>query len=196
MQQQTYSATRAASDIRASLTGKPGARVSEQLRPGHPEEPGTPHPRAVDMCEAIREVVGSEGGCSETELIARGFSLPEIVEHCPEARRLLRAGFVRQLAPEYDRVPEIIEKALVAAAHIMPRMAGVEPLAGAAEAWSRYCGARAACKLDDWIAQRERCVALLDTFLRVGTPLLQREKNRVLFAIAAELKVSKARGHA
>lgn len=45
--------------------------------------------------------------------------------------------------------------------------------------WQRYCNARAAFDIDPWPFQRERCMALLDYFLRTQ-PLLPHERSRFL----------------
>ncbi len=113
-----------------------------------------PHHRAVEMAEKMAEATGAYGGAFYADLVAAGFSQAEIVEHEATARALCAAGFVRDVRPAGDRVPDIIEKALASAAHRMPRTAGLSAEdADAAEAhWKLYCRARAAFKLDPWLS--------------------------------------------
>lgn len=149
-----------------------------------------PHHRAVEMAEKMAEATGAYGGAFYADLVAAGFSQTEIVEHEATARALCAAGFVRNIRPAGDRVPGIIEKALASAAHVMPRTAALE-FDDAQEAeyrWRRYCQARAAFKLDPWLSQGERCLSHLKDFLRC-IPLLEREVNRIIFAVAADQKV-------
>lgn len=153
-----------------------------------------PHHRAVEMAEKMAEATGAYGGAFYADLVAAGFSQAEIVEHEATARALCAAGFVRDVRPAGDRVPDIIEKALASAVHRMPRTAALEfDDAQAAEThWRRYCQARAAFKLDPWLSQGERCLASLKSFLGY-LPLLERETNRVVYAIAAAQKADLTR---
>lgn len=163
------------------------ARFSAQPRAVWPEPAETPHPRAVEMAERMREEAGAFGSCTFAGLMQAGFTAAEIAEHEPAARVMAAAGFVAQLQPAGDRVSDIIEKAVAAAAHRMPRLAGAEPAEGAADAWGRYCTAQAAYKLDPWIAQSDRCLTLLKAFLdKLG--LLPRDVNRVACALATAMK--------
>lgn len=164
------------------------ARPSLQPRFDYPEFGEAPHPRAVEMADRMREERGAFGSCSFAGLVQAGFSTAEIIEHEPAARALAEAAFVRQIAPAGDRVPDIIEKAIASAAHRVPRLAGVEPPDDAADAWGRYCTARAAWKLDPWVSQQERCLTLLNAFLQKLGPLLPREINRITYALAASMK--------
>ncbi len=167
-------------------------RFSAQSRSFHPDAFEPPHPRAVEMAEKMREEAGAFGSSTFAGLVQAGFTQAEIVEHEPVARALAGAAFVRQVAPPGDRVPDIIEKAIAAAAHRMPRLAGPEAGEAAAEAWGRYCLARAAFKLDPWPSQQERCLVLLDRFLRAMGPLLPREMTRIACAVAVSMKLERS----
>ena len=107
---------------------------------------------------------------------------------------MLAESFVREISPPGDRLPQIIEKAVASAAHIMPRTAGLDADSeeAAEKIWRKYCAARAAFKLDPWWSQSERCLALLESFLR-KLPLIEREANRVIYAVAAEQKADATR---
>lgn len=158
---------------------------SPQARSIHPDfDPAAPHARAVEMAEKIAELAGSAGNVTERDLAQAGFSVAEIVEHSPAALKLASGNLVKQVAPSGDRVPEIIEKALIAAAHAMPVCAGIEATDEMTVRWKRYCAASAAYRLDPWVSQGERCIALLSKFLALQ-PMLPREVDRVIYAIAA-----------
>ena len=165
---------------------------SPQTRTIWPEGADEPHARAVEMAEGMREMRGSRGNCSYADLFALGFTAAEIAEYEQTAIRLAAFGYDRQIALPGDRVPEIIEKAIAAAAHIMPQTAGLKTDDAMDIGWRRYCQARAAFKLDPWLSQGERCLALLGAFLR-KLPLLPREQNRILYAVAAEQKATQMR---
>ncbi|WP_217577356.1 hypothetical protein [Mesorhizobium sp. GbtcB19] len=192
-----------ASPIPASLAGKPGQRFSQARRIRHPEAgspelyDGSPrNPRAVELADAIREIAGCGVGPNEKDLSVLGFSVGEIIALLPEAKLILAESFVREIAPSGDRLQQIIEKALASAAHIMPKTGGLDEVSeqAAAVEWQRYCQARAAFKLDPWFSQSERCLHLLQVFLR-KLPLLPREANRVTYALAAAQKADISRGH-
>lgn len=175
--------------IVSTLAGKPGQGASSQVRSEHPAGEQTLHHRAVELADMLRELAGADGGASEAELRSRGFTMAEIVEHLPTATLIVSESWVRRVDPPGDRVPDIVTKALAAAAHNMPKTAGLEPEfeEDAGIAWRRYCVARAAWKLDPWVSQGERCLRLLEAFL-VRLPLLERERNRVVYALAAQQK--------
>lgn len=179
--------------IPRSLADRPGERPSPQLRAIHPET-NDRHPRAIELADAMREVAGCGVGASEKDMVMAGFSVTEIIEHLPVAKLVLAESFVREVTPPGDRVPQIIEKAVASAAHIMPKTAGLDAASeeAAEKIWRQYCAARAAFKLDPWWSQSERCIALLKTFLR-KLPLIEREANRVIYAVAAEQKAEATR---
>lgn len=145
------------------------------------------HPRAVEMAEKMREAAGAFGGCTWNDLIAAGFTGEEIQLHEAVSRSLATAMVSRAASPQPDRVQDIITKAIASAAHIVPRMAGVDLPDDAIDEWGVYCTARAAWKIDPWSGQRERCIGRLDVFLR-RLPLLPRERSRIVFALAAHMK--------
>lgn len=171
--------------IRSTLAGN--GRSSVQLRTSHPDEPEAIHPRARELADSIREFTGSAGGASEADLRGAGFTMAEITEHLPLAETLICESFVRHAPPPGDRVPEIIDKALVSASHRIPATAAHVTTDRNVAEWRAFCTARAAFRLDPWVSQGERCITLLARFL-AGLPLLEREANRVIFAIAAEQK--------
>jgi hypothetical protein len=180
----------------SSLAGRSGQRFSQARRVEHPEAgSGARNPRAVELADALAEIAGCGNGASEKDLSVLGFSIGEILAHLPEAKLILAESFVRDIAPTGDRMQQIIEKAIASAAHIMPKTAGLDEASedAAAVEWRRYCTARAAFKLDPWFSQSERVLVLLKAFLR-RLPLLEREANRVLYAIAAEQKATVHRG--
>lgn len=180
------------SGIPASLADRPGTRFTSQTRADWPEGRERPHPRAVALADKIREIAGNEGGASENELRREGFSLGEIVEHLPAAKLILAESFVRELSPAGDRLADVIAKAVASAAHNMPKMSGVDVVEAGCREWRLYCQARAAFKLDPWVSQGERCLQILARFLNV-LPMLERERNRVLAAVAAEQKADRMR---
>lgn len=185
-----------ASPMPTSLAGKPGQRFSDARRVQHPQAGSEiRNPRAVELAEALAEIAGCGNGATEKDLSVLGFSVGEIIAFLPEAKLILAESFVREIAPTGDRLHQIIEKALASAAHIMPKTAGLDSASEdvAETEWRRYCIARSAFKLDPWWSQSERCLALLKTFLK-KLPLLEREANRVIYAIAAAQKADVHRG--
>jgi len=152
-----------------------------------------PHPRAVEMAEKMREAIGAFGGVTWSDLVAAGFTSAELVEHETAARAIAGAAIVRQVSPPGDRVPDFLQKSIAAAVHVMPLTAGTDPTPERSGAWEKYCRARAAWKLDPWTSQGERCLALLDRFLRLF-PLLERERNRIVYGLAASQKTERNHG--
>lgn len=146
--------------------------------------------RAIVMAESIRMLVNRDGHVTEQSLICEGFTAAEIVEHFTDAEREARRLLTRD-GRAFDRVPEIIEKAIAAQAWVMPLTAATpdgEPLRAA---WRDYCTAMAAHKLDPWISQRERCLARLHDFLG-RLSLIESEVNRVINGVAAAMRVRAA----
>ncbi|TPN44899.1 hypothetical protein [Mesorhizobium sp. B1-1-7] len=192
---QTRSQSETAAPIPASLAGKPGQRFSDARRVDHPEAGSGRNARALELADAIREIAGCGEGATEKDLSMLGFSVGEIIAHLTEAKLILAETFIREIAPTGDRLQQIIEKAIASAAHIMPKTGGLDEASedAAAVEWRRFCQARAAFKLDPWWSQSERCLAALKTFLR-RLPLLDREANRVIYAVAAEQKATVHRG--
>lgn len=142
--------------------------------------------RGVEMADAVRMLVNRDGNVTEQSLICEGFTASEIVELFPEAEKEAR----RLLSAEgraFDKVPEIIEKAIAAQAWIMPMMAGAADSETKRVAWRDYCTAVSAFKLDPWVSQQERCLGRLKVFLG-QLPLIESEINRVVASVAGALK--------
>jgi hypothetical protein len=159
---------------------------SRQVRAIDPDALDTPHPRAVEMAEAMRE------GANTFRLITgRGFSAAEIIEYGQEAQRLAREAFVQQITPRADLMSDMAIKARDAIPNRMPLPKGTVDNQSLALAWGIYCMARSAYKLDAWPGQRERCLSLLTAYFRKTTagPAVTRH---IIDAVAAHL-VSKVR---
>ncbi|RWN11786.1 hypothetical protein [Mesorhizobium sp.] len=171
-----------------SLAARPAKRFTAERRAEDPEARRY-HPRAIELAEAMREVAGCGEGPTEKDMAVAGFSFGEIIEHLPQAKLYLAETFVKQVAPQCDRVPEIIQKALDSVAHQMPRTGGLtdDEAEVAGVEWRRFCVARAAFKLDPWFSQSERTLNFLRRFL-AKLPLLEREANRVIAALGAAHK--------
>jgi len=136
-----------------------GHRPSQQVRADYPEAIGEPHPRAVEMSEAMRE-----GAVTPRDLVGRGFTFAEQAEYHEEARRIAMDASVRQVAPQADRLSDIILKAREAVSSHMPVPRKCKSAQALTIAWGGYCTARAAYHLDPWDRQRERCIERLRAF--------------------------------
>lgn len=141
-------------------------------------------PRLAAMAEAMRELRWSPEGATEQALVGRGFSMAEILEYAVEAAALA-ASTSQADALRFDRVPDILQKAVAAMPHGWPRLASHEPDAEAIARWQAFCVSRAAFKLDPWEMQAERCLARLDAALK-RWPLLPTETNRIVLGLRAE----------
>lgn len=161
---------------------------SPQPRRSHPEAGSAcePHPRAVEMAEAMREIASVSGNATFRDLMRAGFSAGEVSEHLREAEALAREASTRQVSPSPDRLAEMIDKARHAWPNRMPLPAGARESQALFQMWGRYCAARAAYKLDCWTGQRERCLETLTDFLD-RLPLLPRDRRQVLRAVMATL---------
>lgn len=171
--------------IAVQKTGGIG-RLDRSAEPiGQPSE--APHWRAATMAETMREILFRDGNVTEAALVGEGYSASEIVEHAEEARKIV--GLVMAVASPAvrDRLPEVIEKAIAGEPARMPFTAGMAETPALCARWQDYCNARAAHKLDPWLSQSERCLHRLKAFL-ILLPLLDRERNRVVLAVAAALK--------
>lgn len=160
--------------------------------PAPAELAGPAHPRAVEMAKKMAEETGAYGSATEQGLLAAGFTCAEIVHHKPAALAILRAGFEREVRPGGDRVPDFLDKAVMAAVHVMPCCAGIERTDAMATLWAAFCRTRAAWKTDPWVSQSERCLSKLKAFLSTQ-PLLEPEKNRIVFGLAASQKADRTR---
>ncbi|MCA0275843.1 MAG: hypothetical protein LCH86_07560 [Proteobacteria bacterium] len=161
-------------------------RRSIQTRGTNPAEPPCPQERAVAMAETMREILHRDGHVTTEALIGEGYTSAEILEHSEDANHHLRKVLSID-GRAADRVPEIIEKAILATAWIMPLTASTEDTATMRLAWRDYCMASAAHRIDPWVSQSERCLGRLKIFLGL-LPLLPREINTVLQAVAVALK--------
>lgn len=155
--------------------------------PAWPDAPATvdpdkAHPRAAEMAEALRE-----GVSTFTDLLGRGFSGSEIVEHFPDAKALATKLSSRQVFPGADLVPEMVAKAKAAIVNQPPMPAGTRDTQVLFLAWGRYCAARNAFLVDPWDSQRERCADLLRAFFRL-TPLQPGLVDRVVRAAVASME--------
>lgn len=145
-------------------------------------DPAKAHPRAVEMAEALRE-----GVATFTEILARGFSGAEIVEHFADAKALAEKLSSRQVFPGADLVPEMVAKAKAAIVNQPPMPAGARDNQVLFMSWGRYCAARNAFLVDPWDSQRERCADLLRAYFRL-TPLQPALIDRVVRAAVASME--------
>lgn len=161
---------------------------SPQIRVDHPAvgSGSEPHPRALEMAEAMREIAAIGGGVTYRDLVGAGFTAAEIIEHHPAAERLAKDASTRQVSPSPDLMAEMVDKARQAWPNRMPLPAGARENQALFQHWGRYCAARAAYKLDCWSGQRERCLDTLTDFLD-RLPLLPRDRKQIVRAVAATL---------
>lgn len=146
------------------------------------------NPRLAAMAEAMRELAHSPQGATEQALIGAGFSMAEILEYAVEAAAL--ASISAQVdAARFDRVADILDKAVAAMPHRPPRVGGHDLDAEGLRRWSEFCTARAAFKLDPWTLQAERVLNKLDAALH-RLPLIAQERNRVITGLAAAQKTA------
>lgn len=163
----------------------PSGRLPLQGRPGTPGDAiSSPHPRVVEMAEAIREIVFRDGCVTDAALVAEGYSASEIVDLGAEAGERARLLMVSDgTAP--DNYALIRAKAEHAGA--MPAPGGFVPDRHAREAWDRYVKARRGHRIDPWIGQQTRCEELLRRFL-TRLPLLPREVNGIVSSTVGAMK--------
>lgn len=147
-----------------------------------------PAPRAVEMAETMRELAHSPEGATGASLAARGFSIAEIIEYAVEAAALAARSSQADSA-RFDRVPDMLVKALAAMPHNPPRVGSCDLDGEGMKRWSAFCAARAAFKLDPWSMQGERALQKLNDALR-HLPLLDNERARVVAGLAAEQKAT------
>ncbi len=167
-------------------TSRFSGRPSSQARAVNPGAAPPAQPRAAEMAEKMREILHRDGNVTADALAAEGYTAGEIVEHSGEASLILRATLSVD-GMRADRVPEVIEKAILATAWIMPLVASTEDTPTLRLAWRDYCTANAAHRIDPWVSQSERCLVRLKVFLAL-LPILPREVNTIVQAVAAALK--------
>lgn len=156
---------------------------SGQTRADWPEGESNPHPRCIEMAEAMREV---GPGCSFRDLMHRGFCTAEIVEHVDEAEAIARSRWTRQTTMRPDMVADIIAKACAPVPNAPPIARDMEETQAVLVVWSAYCQARAAMVVDPWIGQRERAMKKLSAYLD-RMPIFQRVRDEILKAVADKL---------
>ncbi|MEP9397952.1 hypothetical protein [Mesorhizobium sp. KR2-14] len=161
-------------------------RPSRQTRGKHPYAAPRPHKRATEMAETMREILYRDGNITDEALVREGYTTAELIEFGHEAIQAMTRELSACGQPS-DRVPAIIEKAIAAAPWIMPTMASTPDTHTMRLAWRDYCTANAAHRIDPWVSQAERCLCRLKIFLGL-LPLLPREANTILQAVAAALK--------
>lgn len=165
--------------------------VSRNYRPADPAGEIAPAPRLIDMAEALRELAHSPEGATEQALIGRGFTIAEILEYAVGAATIAAASSQADAA-RFDRVPDMVTKAIAAMPHSPPRTGGCDLDGEGLARWSAFCAARAAFKLDPWPMQAERCLELVNAAL-MRLPLLGNERARIVAALAAHQKAARMR---
>lgn len=162
-------------------------RPSSQIRAVFPEIDDTPHPRANEMAEAMRDFTAlGNGGPTFRNLIAAGFTSAEITEHHRLAVRLANERGTRQITIEGDRMADIVAKAISPMPNRLPLPSGVDETQSLFIAWGHYCMARSALVLDPWAGQRERCLDKLRDYLN-RLPLHPRSRKDILLKVAAAM---------
>lgn len=141
--------------------------------------------RAIEMAESIRVIYHTNGNVTLKDLRDVGFTLAEITEYFDEARSIAEMAIKPMSSGAYDKVPDFISKAKIAASHIMPITAGREITDEVRTAWGRFCAASAAYKIDPSIAQKERTIHLLRRYMNLF-PFLPREISTVVAALAGD----------
>ncbi len=165
-------------------------RPSSQIRTVFPELDENPHPRAIEMAEAMREFTAlGNGGPTFRDLIREGFTSAEIAEHHRQAEQLAHERGTRQITPEPDRLAELVAKAVSPVPNRLPLPAGTAETQALFQGWGHYCTARAAYLLDPWPGQRERCLDRLRDYLN-RLPLHPRSRKDIALKVAAALAVT------
>jgi len=162
------------------------SRHPSDQRPAFPEAFVETHPRCLEMSEAMRDLFAVSGGVKPEDLIRAGFTSSEIIEFRDNAARLAVLTSTKQLTIRPDLLEDMIEKARYAAPNRLPLPADAEPTRGLVQAWGEYCAARGALLLDPWAGQRERCMAVLSSYLEC-LPIFPAIRMRVLQAVEAAM---------
>ena len=163
-----------------TMLGDDYFRSSRQTRPVLPEgDPGGVPARCTEMAEAMRE-----GHTTFKALRAEGFTVAEITEYHAFAAALATERSTRQISLRPDELADIIDKARVAMPNRPPLPRGMGETQATFTAWNRYCQARAALTLDPWPTQRERCLAILRSYLD-RSALFAPVKAEIVNAVAA-----------
>ncbi|WP_141246042.1 hypothetical protein [Mesorhizobium sp. WSM3859] len=134
----------------------------------------------------MRDLFAISGGVKPEDLIRAGFTSSEIIEFRDNAARLAVLTSTKQLTLRPDLLEDMIEKARHAAPNRLPLPADAEPTRGLVQAWGEYCAARGALLLDPWHGQRERCMAVLSSYLD-SLPIFPAIRTSVLRAVEAAM---------
>jgi hypothetical protein len=162
-------------------------RPSSQIRAVFPEMDETPHPRANDMAEAMRDFTAlGNGGPTFRDLIAAGFTSAEIAEHNRIAQQLATERGTKQVTIEGDRMADLVAKSVAPLPNCLPLPAGVAETQALYMMWGQYCAARGAYLLDTWTGQRERCLEKLRDYLN-RLPLHPRSRKDIILKVAGAL---------
>ncbi|TIT07963.1 MAG: hypothetical protein E5W74_24770 [Mesorhizobium sp.] len=162
------------------------SRPSSHSRPDFPEAFFETHPRCLEMAEAMRDLFAVCGGVKIEDLVRAGFTSAEILEFRDDAATLAALASTKQLTVRPDLLEDMIDKARHAAPNRLPLPADAEPTRGLVQAWGEYCAARGALLLDPWSGQRERCMAVLSSYLE-SLPIFPAIRTSVLKAVEAAM---------
>lgn len=168
-------------------------RPSRHVRPELPEGMGTPHPRAVELADAMLDIAALGHGVSFKDLISAGFTAAEIVEFNREADRLATARRERQLTIRPDLAADIKLKLREAHCGHLPLPRDTEETQPLVILWGSYCAARAAYRLDPTEAQRQRCLDLANAYLAKMPAIYPSIRTGILADLAAHLPKVSAR---
>lgn len=146
------------------------ARPSPQIRAGHPFDVEPPHPRAVEMADALRELRGANGSALPGDLRRAGFSTGEIVEYQDAAVKLADGAWTRYVSAAPDLLADMRLKARDAVPDHPPSPKGTRAGQVFHLTWRAYCRARLAHGVDPCDEQREYCLRRLRAFFAT-TPL-------------------------
>lgn len=156
---------------------------SGEVRACWPEGESELHPRAAEMAEAMREV---GPGCTFRDLLRRGFTSAEIVEHVDDAEKHAKGLWERQATMRPDMVADIIAKARVPLPNDPPLTRDMKETQPLLVAWGSYCQARQALVVDPWTGQRDRALKKLSAYLD-RMPIFPRIRDEILQAVSAHL---------
>ena len=157
-------------------------RPSTQSRPVMPEDGGEVHPRCLEMAEAMRDLMASNGGVRSKELIGADFTWAEIAEFHEQAAKIATELSTKQVSIRPDLMADLIEKARIAMPNRLPLPRDAKETQALTIAWGHYCAARGALLMDPWPSQRERCLAMLSVYLD-RLPLFPTIRKAVLAAV-------------
>ena len=146
------------------------ARSYERSAPARVEHPfpdDAPHPRCLELAEAMRE-----GSNTWRLAMAAGFTAAEIAEFWQQAGATAAGRPPRQTGgPRGDLLADMKLKAREAVQNFRPLPAGTADSQALYVAWGAYCAARNAFSIDPAgnDAQRARCIDRLEAYFRLTT---------------------------